>query len=169
MDDLVICRDVRIQDDSSRHASTAERQITQASPVQVETPGKDCIMNWLLIAFQLVIALGLLNVWLLRSSRATPYRGADAQNMSEEFAAYGLPPWFMWVIGTLKVTLSLLLIVGLWYSSVTAPVAAGLAVLMLGAVVMHFKVGDPIRKCLPATAVMILCVTVAVLSETAGS
>jgi len=67
-------------------------------------------MTWLLISCQLVIGLGLLNVWLLRGKKATPCRGGDAQNMREEFAAYGLPPWFMWVIGIVKVTLAILLI-----------------------------------------------------------
>jgi hypothetical protein len=34
------------------------------------------------------------------------------------------------------------------------------AVLMLGAVAMHFKVGDPFKKSVPALAVLVLCVTV---------
>lgn len=62
-------------------------------------------MEGLVIVCQLVIALGLLNVWLLRTGKPTSWRGGDAKNMREEFAAYGLPPWFMWVIGSLKITL----------------------------------------------------------------
>ena len=31
------------------------------------------------------IAVTLLNVWLLRINKATPYRGGQAQNMKEEF------------------------------------------------------------------------------------
>lgn len=118
-------------------------------------------MNWFVIACQLVIALGLLNVWLLRAQKATPYRGSNAKNMREEFAAYGLPAWFMWAIGLLKVTLAVVLIAGLWFTSITRPAAAGLAMLMLGAVAMHLKVGDPLKKWLPATSLLILCLTVA--------
>ena len=119
-------------------------------------------MKWFLIACQLTIALGLLNVWLLRAQKSTPYRGSDAKNMREEFAAYGLPVWFMWVIGIIKVSLAIVLIAGLWFTSLTRPAAAGLALLMLSAVGMHFKVGDPLKKWLPATSMLILCFTVAV-------
>ena len=69
-------------------------------------------MKWFVIACQMIIAFGLLNVWLLRSQKTTPYRGGDATNMREEFAAYGLPAWFMWAIGLLKVTLAIALIAG---------------------------------------------------------
>jgi uncharacterized membrane protein YphA (DoxX/SURF4 family) len=120
-------------------------------------------MKFVVVASQLVIALGLLNVWLLRTGKPTPWRGGEAKNMREEFTAYGLPPWFMWVIGFLKVTLAILLIVGLWVTSITRPAAAGVAVLMLGAIAMHFKTGDPLRKSLPAITLLVLCLIVAIL------
>jgi len=63
-------------------------------------------MRLLVLAGQLVIALALLNVWLLRAGKPTRWRGGEAKNMREEFASYGLPPWFMWVIGLIKVTLA---------------------------------------------------------------
>jgi uncharacterized membrane protein YphA (DoxX/SURF4 family) len=105
----------------------------------------------------------LLNVWLLRVGRPTSWRGGDAKNMREEFVAYGLPPWFMWAIGFLKVTLAILLIVGLWINSISRPAAIGVAVLMLGAVAMHLKVGDPWKKSLPAISLLVLCLVVAIL------
>ena len=48
-------------------------------------------MEYFRIALQLIVAVGILNVWLLRSGRATPFRGGDARSLREEFAAYGLP------------------------------------------------------------------------------
>ena len=45
----------------------------------------------LIMVLQLIIAVGLINVWLLRFKKATDYRGGDATNMKEEFIAYGLP------------------------------------------------------------------------------
>ncbi len=120
-------------------------------------------MKFVVVASQLVIALGLLNVWLLRTGKPTPWRGGKAKNMREEFAAYGLPPWFMWVIGFLKVTLAILLIVGLWVTSITKPAAVGVAALMLGAIAMHFKTGDPLKKSLPAITLFVLCLIVAIL------
>jgi len=118
-------------------------------------------MDMLVLQCQLIIALGLLNVWLLRSGKATAWRGGSARNMREEFAAYGLPAWFMWVVGGLKVSLAILLIVGLWVNTVTRPAAIGIAVLMLGAIAMHVKVGDPLRKSLPATSLLLLCLFIA--------
>lgn len=117
-------------------------------------------MEWLCLASQIVIALGLLNVWLLRAKKPTAYRGGEAKNMEEEFAVYGLPRWFMIAIGFLKVALALALIVGLWVPVVTRPAAIGVAALMLGAVVMHFKVKDTPKKTAPAFSLLVLCLVV---------
>lgn len=48
-------------------------------------------MEYIRSIAQLIIALGILNVWLLRFNKATVYRGGGAKNMKQEFAAYGLP------------------------------------------------------------------------------
>lgn len=119
-------------------------------------------MEWLVIACQLVIALGLLNVWLLRTGKPTSWRGGDAKNMREEFAVYGLSPGFMKVIGFLKVTLAVCLIIGLWVHVVTRPAAIGVAALMLGALAMHAKVKDPLKRSLPAFTLLVLSILVAI-------
>lgn len=106
---------------------------------------------------QILVALGLLNVWLLRFSKSTPYRGGNASNMMEEFAAYGLPAWFTFVVGALKVSAALCLIAGIWYPALVFPAAAVVLVLMVGAVAMHVKVGDPLMKSAPALTVLVLC------------
>ena len=111
-------------------------------------------MEWLVLTSKIVIALGLLNVWLLRAGRPTAWRGRGAQNMREEFAAYGLPAWSVGVVGFLKVTLAILLLVGIWLPVVTRPAAIGIAALMLGAVSMHLKVRDPMKKSLPALTLL---------------
>ncbi|MEO6741244.1 MAG: DoxX family protein [Chthoniobacteraceae bacterium] len=120
-------------------------------------------MEYLLIALQLIVGLGILNVWMLRSGKATPYRGGEARNLREEFAAYGLPFWFMCVIGVLKVGLALSLLAAIWIHRVAQPAAIGLGVLMLGAFVMHLKVKDPIKKALPSIAVLAMCAAIAFL------
>jgi len=120
-------------------------------------------MKYFLLALQLIVALGILNVWLLRSGKATPYRGGQARNLREEFAAYGLPFWFMCVVGFLKVGLALALLAALWIHSVAQPAAIGLGLLMVGAFVMHLKVQDPIKKALPSIAVLAMCAAIALL------
>ncbi|MEY4168441.1 MAG: DoxX family protein [Blastocatellia bacterium] len=114
-------------------------------------------MEKLILGCQLLVALGLLNVWLVRSGKPTPWRGGQAKNMREEFQAYGLPTWFMWVVGLFKVSLAILLIAGVWINSVSQPAAMGVSVLMLGAIAMHLKVGDPLKKSLPALSLLLLC------------
>ena len=105
---------------------------------------------------QLIIALGIFNVWLVRYRKPSQWRGGNAQNLQEEFAIYGLSERFMKVIGILKLLLAVLLVVGIWIAPLTKPAAAGIALLMLGAVVMHIKVNDPLRKSLPALSLLVL-------------
>jgi hypothetical protein len=120
-------------------------------------------MDYFRILLQLIVAFGILNVWLLRARKATPFRGGAAKSLREEFAAYGLPDWFMRVIGVLKVGLALALLVSIWLPRVAAPAALGLGLLMLGALAMHLKVKDPLKKSLPALTVLILCLAIALL------
>lgn len=120
-------------------------------------------MKYILIALQLIVALGILNVWMLRSRKATPFRGRDAKTLREEFATYGLPFWFMCLVGVLKVGLALALLAAIWIHSVAQPAAIGLGLLMLGAFVMHLKVKDPIKKALPSIAVFTMCAAITLL------
>jgi uncharacterized membrane protein YphA (DoxX/SURF4 family) len=111
-------------------------------------------MEFLVIGSSVVIAIGLLNVWILRPGKPTAWRGQNAQTLREEFATYGLPPWSVSAVGMAKITLSILLLAGIWWPAVSRPAAIGTAVLMLGAVSMHLKVRDPIKKSLPALALL---------------
>ena len=120
-------------------------------------------MENILIALKLVVGLGILNVWLLRSGKATAYRGGGAKTLREEFAAYGLPSWFFLVIGVLKVGLAVALLISIWNRSIAQPAAIGLGLLMLGAFVMHLKVKDPMSKAVPSLAVLAICAAIALL------
>ena len=114
-------------------------------------------MPALIYALQITAALGLLNVWLLRFNQRTDYRGGSAGSMREEFATYGLPVWFAYVIGILKVGSAIALIVGIWIPVVVLPAAGLIGVLMLGALSMHVKIHDPLKKSLPALGMLALC------------
>ena len=109
---------------------------------------------------QVIIAIVLLSVWLIRPRMQTRYRGGDAKNLKEEFAVYGLPYWFMIFIGILKVSAGILLIIGLWFPVVTPYTAIGVALLMAGAVSMHIRVKDQIVKSLPALTLLVLSLLV---------
>ena len=99
---------------------------------------------------QLVVAIGLLNVWLVRSKNATSYRGGEATNLKDEFSAYGLPSAAFFVVGALKIGAAVALILGFWMPELVRPSAMIVGVLMVGALAMHLKVGDPIMKSVPA-------------------
>jgi hypothetical protein len=105
---------------------------------------------------QLIVAFGLFNVWVVRRNKSTAYRGGNATNIVEEFAVYGFSPSFCYAIGLLKIGSAILLILGLVFPKIVAPVAFLVSLLMVGAVTMHAKVGDPIKKAIPATLMLIM-------------
>ena len=109
-------------------------------------------------AAQLAAALWILNVWILRFNKETDYRGGGAKNLPEEFDVYGFPSGTVYLVGAAQIILALLLIVGLWVDVLVTPSAGLLALLMVGAVAMHYRVGDRPKKALPATSVLVLSV-----------
>ena len=113
---------------------------------------------------QTAAALWIFNVWFNRFDKDTGYRGGDAKNMKEEFEAYGMSEDTMYLVGAAKVSLAGLMLVGHAAPRVTRPASIGLAAFMVGAVGMHVKVGDPVKRYLPALTVLTLCTTSAVLS-----
>jgi hypothetical protein len=107
-------------------------------------------------ALQIIVALGLLNVWLLRFNRSTDYRGGEAKNLKEEFEVYGLPAWFCYFVGFLKIGSAIGLLLGFWIPALVLPSAGLVVILMIGAVLMHFKVGDPLKKTIPAICMLLM-------------
>jgi hypothetical protein len=114
-----------------------------------------------LMVLQLVVGLGLLNVWILRRGAPTGYRGGHAQTLRGEFDVYGLPDWLFFVVGGLKVVAGLSLIAGIWVPVLVRPAALVVSTLMVGAIAMHVKVKDPVRRSLPALAVLAMCLWLA--------
>ena len=110
----------------------------------------------LTIILNLIIAITLLNVWLIRFNKQTIFRGGDSNSMAEEFSTYGLPKWFMYAIGFMKVIIAILLIVGIWITALNLYCYISLCVLMLGAIIMHLKVKDEIIKSVPAFSILTL-------------
>ena len=110
----------------------------------------------LIMILQLVIAIGLINVWLFRFNKATEYRGGDAKNMKDEFTAYGLPIWLMYFVGGMKVAIAIMLIISFWIEQLLVYNLIALAALMIAAVLMHFKVKDPIKKSYPALSILFM-------------
>ena len=116
------------------------------------------------LILQLIISVGLINVWLFRFNKVTEYRGGGAKNMKEEFQAYGLPIWLMYVVGFLKIAIAIMLIVSIWIKELLEYNLWLLSVLMFGAVLMHLKVKDPIKKSYPALSILFMIALILYLS-----
>lgn len=119
-------------------------------------------MGYIKIFLQLVVAFGLLNVWIIRSNQKTPYRGSNSSTLKNEFAAYGLPLWFFYFIGFLKISSAILILLGLWIPWLVFPSALVISLLMLGAICMHIKVRDPLKKSLPALTMLVCSIGICI-------
>jgi hypothetical protein len=117
---------------------------------------------WIVYILQVLIAFGLINVWLVRFKKATKYRGGGAQNMKEEFSAYGLPAWFVYVVGFLKMSIALVMLFVLfmpyYMTSIGLSALGVLVILMLGAITMHIKIKDSLTKTLPAIGMLSMAI-----------
>ncbi|WP_273566862.1 DoxX family protein [Maribacter halichondriae] len=118
-------------------------------------------MNYSLIVLQCIVAISILNVWLIQNKKATQWRGGDAKTIVEEFKVCGLPVWLCYVVGTLKVILAIGLILAIWYPGLRQISALGLAVLLLGSIVMHLKINDSLKKSFPAFLFLSMCLYIA--------
>lgn len=114
-------------------------------------------MEYLIILLKIIVSLSLLNVWLIQKNKPTKWRGGDTSSIIEEFKYYGLPVWFCYVVGFLKVSLSIILLVSIWVVGLEDYAALGLMILLAGSIVMHLKVRDPLYKSFPAFLFLVFC------------
>jgi hypothetical protein len=121
-------------------------------------------MIYIQYLLQIIAALGIFNVWLLRFGQDTEYRGGNASNMSEEFMVYSLPPVAVYIVGFLKIASAIGLLAGIFLQSLVIPSATLLAALMIGASGMHLKIKDPFKKSIPALIMLALCVAILLLA-----
>jgi len=113
------------------------------------------------LILKLLISLSILNVWLVRKSKATFWRGGEAKSLSEEFAVYGLNSSMMNIVGGMKIVFSIILLItavtSTSYNNLGELISLlGISVLMIGAIFMHIKVNDSPIKSLPAF-IFLLC------------
>ena len=106
------------------------------------------------------VGLTIINVWLFRASRSTSFRGGNETNLLEEFTVYGLEDYFL-IIGIIKVSLAIVLILSLYFSKLRLFASLGIAIMMLVAVYMHISVGDELIKSLPASSLLISSLIIA--------
>ena len=118
------------------------------------------MLNKLSKFLSVFVGLTVINVWLFRSNKSTSYRGGDATNLMEEFAVYGLEDYFI-LIGIIKVSLAIILILSLYFSKLRFFASFGIAIMMMVAIYMHISVGDELLKSAPATTMLISSLIIA--------
>ena len=113
-------------------------------------------MENLHIAIQIIIAIGIFNVWVIKLNKSSIYRGGDSKNMESEFRAYCFKSFFMKIIGFLKLSLACLLVAGIWFPNLVDVSAFFMGCLMIGAIGAHVKINDSLIKSLPAFIILSL-------------
>jgi uncharacterized membrane protein YphA (DoxX/SURF4 family) len=110
-------------------------------------------MQILAAVLQALVSASIFFVWVVRYN-----------NIIEEFKHYQLPPWLRDLVGILKLTCSVLLLLGLKDPVFAIIGAVGIAVLMACAFVIHLKVSNPVFKMLPSLSLLVLSILIALLN-----
>ena len=107
-------------------------------------------MNNLSIIAQVLVALSIGYVWIFRFD-----------NIVKEFKQYGLSDLTRNLVGAAKISLSTLLVAGIWFPDLILVPALLIAFLMLSAQFFHFKVSNPWQKHIPSLILLVLCLFIA--------
>ena len=106
---------------------------------------------------QLTIGVSIVVIWVARTTVASAYRVGNAQTLSEEFTEAGLTEGVYQVMRVLKPIFAFLLVIGIVYKPFFIPCMTFTTLAMVGAVYAHVKVGDNIKKMLPAITLLVFC------------
>ncbi len=110
-------------------------------------------MQDLTIFLQALVAASIFFVWVVRYD-----------NIIQEFKQYGLPDWLRDLVGILKLTFALLLLLGIQRASLAIIGSLGIAGLMGCAFAMHLRVKNPMFKMLPALTLLVLSLIIAAIN-----
>ena len=106
---------------------------------------------------QLLIGASILIIWVTRTTVVSSYRVGNAQTLSEEFTEAGFTQGVYQVMRVLKPIFAFLLVIGIVYKPFFIPCMTFTTLAMAGAVYAHYKVGDNIKKMVPAITLLIFC------------
>jgi hypothetical protein len=104
-------------------------------------------------SIQIIVAASVYYVWIFRYF-----------NVVKEFNQFGLSDVTRNFVGAAKISLSALLILGIWYPELIAIPSGLMGLFMVGAQYFHFKIKNPFIKHLPSLILLILCAFLATTS-----
>jgi len=99
---------------------------------------------------QALVATSIFFVWVVRYA-----------NIIRQFKQYGLPDWLRDLVGILKMTCALLLLIGIEQRPFVLAGGIAIAVLMGAAFVTHLRVKNPVFKILPSLTLLVFSVIIA--------
>ena len=99
---------------------------------------------------QLIVAISVIFVWVFRYD-----------NIVVEFKHYGYSDLFRNIVGASKISVSTLLIMGIWYNEITVYASLAMAFFMLCAQISHLKVKNPLIKFVPSLIFLLMSLFVA--------
>ena len=98
---------------------------------------------FLVAILQVITASSVFFVWVVRYD-----------NIIEEFVYYKLPTWLRDLVGILKVSFGIMLLMGIYDEKFKVIGAGGLSLLMIAALLTHVKVKNPLHKAVPAVTLL---------------
>lgn len=107
-------------------------------------------MHNLTISLQAFVAASVFFVWVVRYANAV-----------QEFKQYGLPDWLRDLVGILKMTFSLMLLIGIERGRFAVMGGIGIAILMGAAFIIHLRVKNPLFKTLPCLTLLVFSAVIA--------
>ena len=110
-------------------------------------------MHNLTISLQTLVAASVFFVWVVRY-----------ENIVQEFKQYGLPGWLRDLVGILKMTFALMLLIGMQRGLFAVVGGIGIAILMGAAFVTHLRIKNPVFKMLPSLALLVLSLVIALIN-----
>jgi|TARA_B110000438_G_scaffold92852_1_gene92453 hypothetical protein len=99
---------------------------------------------------QLIVAISVLFVWVFRYD-----------NIVVEFKHYGYSDLLRNIVGASKISVSTLLIMGIWYNEITVYASLAMAFFMVCAQISHIKVKNPLGKFVPSLIFLLMSLFVA--------
>ena len=110
-------------------------------------------MDKIALASQLIVAFSVLFVWVFRFD-----------NIIKEFKQYGLSDLVRNMVGASKISLSALLIAGVFYPGLVLFSSLGMAFFMFCAQLAHVKVKNPLTKYIPSLVFLTLSLFIAAVN-----
>ena len=102
------------------------------------------------IIAQIIVSISIIIVWIFRYD-----------NIVLEFKQYGLSDLVRNIVGASKLSLSTILVLGIYYEVPLVTASLLMAFLMVCAQAYHIKVKNPLKKYLPSASLLLLSLFIA--------